>query len=64
MLDSDLITYSLKEASIILKVTPRSVWNFLPSFIPFDRYSIACGWSPVGLYSECSLNITSPFIII
>ena len=29
MLDSDLITYSLKEASIILKVTPRSVWNYI-----------------------------------
>jgi len=29
MLDSELITYSLKETSIILKVTPRSVWNYI-----------------------------------
>ena len=42
-------------------VTPRSVWNFLPSIIPLLRYSIAFGWSPVGLYSECNLNIFPPF---
>ena len=28
--------------------------------IPLDKYSIACGWSPVGLYSECNLNIFAP----
>ena len=41
-------------------VTPSNVWYFFPASIPLDKYSIACGWSPVGLYSECNLNIFPP----
>lgn len=35
-------------------VTPRRVSNWFPSLKPFTSLAIACGWSPVGLYSECN----------
>ena len=34
-------------------VTPNKVWYFSPNKRPFESFSIACGWSPVGLYSDC-----------
>ncbi len=40
-----------------LPVTPRSVWNRLPSIRPFVNFSIACGWSPEGMYSLTNLNL-------
>src|ERR1700685_4754367 len=37
-------------------VTPRSVWYRFPEERDPTSASIAWGWSPVGLYSEVSLN--------
>lgn len=42
-------------------VTPSKVSNWLPSLKPFTSSSIACGWSPVGLYGACSLKICCSF---
>ena len=28
-----------------------------PFLIPSDKFSIACGWSPVGLNGETTLNL-------
>jgi hypothetical protein len=30
----------------------------LPSSKPFVSASIACGWSPIGLKSECNTNLS------
>ena len=38
-------------------VTPSKVWHWLPSLKPFTSFSIACGWSPVGLKALCNLKI-------
>ena len=60
----DMISVGLLSAAMTLAmvkvlpepVTPSKVSNWLPSLKPFTSCSIACGWSPVGLYFECSLN--------
>ena len=60
----DMISVGLFSAAMTLAmvkvlpepVTPSKVSNWLPSLKPFTSCSIACGWSPVGLYFECSLN--------
>ena len=39
-------------------VTPTRVSNWLPSSKPFVSASIACGWSPIGLKSECNTNLS------
>ena len=44
-----------------------SIANFSKfTLYPPFKYSIACGWSPVGLNSECNLNNLScpPYIFI
>ena len=37
-------------------VTPSNVWCLRPFSRPVASFSIACGWSPVGLYSDVSSN--------
>ena len=45
-------------------VTPSSVSHWLPSLKPATNSAMACGWSPVGLYSECSLKTCSLLILL
>ena len=40
-------------------VTPSNTCVRMPSLTPSASFSIACGWSPVGLNFECSLNSIS-----
>src|SRR3990172_11800124 len=37
-------------------VTPRRTWCLLPFRRPSHSFSMACGWSPVGLKSDTILN--------
>ena len=38
-------------------VTPSNTWCFMPFSSPSVSFAMAWGWSPVGAYSECSLNM-------
>ena len=40
-------------------VTPSSTCSSRPSSTPRASFSMACGWSPVGLKGACSLNSIS-----
>lgn len=41
-----------------LPVTPSKACSRIPPLSPATSFSIAAGWSPVGLYEETSLNLS------